>query len=73
MTQSERDLRQEIILKDMRIAALEKRLEEAERVIEPFAKIVTEGIAKRNDTYTSITTCTDYFRAARAFTTESKP
>lgn len=63
----EKAAEEELSAAEARIAELEKRLADAERVIEPFSLIVTEGIAKRNDAYTSVTTCTDYFRAARAY------
>lgn len=63
----EKAAEEELSAAEARIAELEKRLADAERVIEPFSLIVTEGIAKRNDAYTSVTTCTDYFRAASAY------
>lgn len=46
-------------------ATLRDLLTEAVKALEPFALVITEGVAKCNDAYASVTTCTDYFRDAR--------
>lgn len=53
-------------------AKLEKQLEKAKKVIEPFALIYSEGVASTNETYSTVRTCTGYFRAAHMWKEQSK-
>jgi hypothetical protein len=49
------------------IAALHLQLEEARKVIEPFALMSSEGLVTAESGHVRVVTCAEYFHRARAF------